>query len=80
VWSTRPTSPAETFLAAFRKRDRYDPERAGVRTWRYGFATNLAGKHRRSEPRALRAMDRRAPRPDPAWDRLDQLCQDRMRG
>jgi RNA polymerase sigma factor (sigma-70 family) len=49
---------AETFLAAFRKRDRYEPARASVRTWLYGFATNLVGKHRRSEVRALRAMDR----------------------
>ncbi|MGI5232336.1 RNA polymerase sigma factor [Actinoallomurus iriomotensis] len=49
---------AETFLAAFRKRDRYEPARASVRTWLYGFATNLVGKHRRGEVRALRAMDR----------------------
>ncbi|MEV5709014.1 RNA polymerase sigma factor [Actinoallomurus sp. NPDC052274] len=49
---------AETFLAAFRKRDRYEPARASVRTWLYGFATKLVGKHRRSEVRALRAMDR----------------------
>ncbi|HEY0540429.1 MAG TPA: sigma factor [Actinoallomurus sp.] len=32
---------AETFLAAFRKRDRYDPARASVRGWLYGFATKL---------------------------------------
>jgi RNA polymerase sigma-70 factor (ECF subfamily) len=55
---------AETFVAAFRKRDRYDPERASVRTWLYGFATKLVGKHRRSELRALRAMDRVAPGPE----------------
>lgn len=55
---------AETFLAAFRKRDRYDPERASVRTWLYGFATKLVGKHRRSELRTLRAMDRVAPDPE----------------
>ncbi len=52
---------AETFLAAFRKRDRYDAARASVRTWLYGFATNLVGKHRRTEVRALRAMGRVAP-------------------
>lgn len=53
---------AETFLAAFRKRDRFDPARASVRTWLYGFATNLVGKHRRGEVRALRAMERLAAR------------------
>ncbi len=52
---------AETFLAAFRKRGRYDETRASVRTWLYGFATNLVGKHRRGESRALRAMQRLAP-------------------
>jgi DNA-directed RNA polymerase specialized sigma24 family protein len=45
---------AETFLAATRKRDRYDPERASVRTWLYGFATKLVGEHRRTTPRGGR--------------------------
>ncbi|GAA3803265.1 RNA polymerase sigma factor [Sphaerisporangium flaviroseum] len=49
---------AETFLAAFRKRARYDPARASIRTWLFGIATNLIGKHRRTEARALRAMAR----------------------
>ena len=52
---------AETFLTAFRKRTHYDAGRAGVRTWLYGIATNLIGKHRRSEVRALRALARRSP-------------------
>ncbi|HXA58847.1 MAG TPA: RNA polymerase sigma factor [Streptosporangiaceae bacterium] len=52
---------AETFLAAFRKRTVYDADRAGVRTWLYGIATNLIGKHRRTEVRALRALGRRSP-------------------
>lgn len=55
---------AETFLTAFRKRELYDPARAGVRTWLYGIATNLVGKHRRSEVRALRALGRRGPELD----------------
>ncbi|MGS2642687.1 sigma-70 family RNA polymerase sigma factor [Streptosporangium sp. LJ11] len=55
---------AETFLTAFRKRARYDPARAGVRTWLYGIATNLVGKHRRAEIRALRAMNRYGPPAD----------------
>ncbi|MFD0890049.1 RNA polymerase sigma factor, partial [Streptosporangium algeriense] len=47
---------AETFLTAFRKRSRYDPSRAGVRAWLYGIATNLIGRQRRVEVRALRAL------------------------
>ncbi|GAA4091067.1 RNA polymerase sigma factor [Nonomuraea soli] len=47
---------AETFLAAYRRRDVYDPSRASVRTWLYGIATKLIGKHRRSEIRALKAL------------------------
>jgi RNA polymerase sigma factor (sigma-70 family) len=49
---------ADTFLAAFKARERYDPARAGVRTWLYGIATNLVGKQRRTEIRALRALSR----------------------
>ncbi|MFI6816537.1 RNA polymerase sigma factor [Nonomuraea sp. NPDC050328] len=56
---------AETFLAAYRKREHYDPARASVRTWLYGIATNLVGKHRRAEVRALRAIARHGV-PDPA--------------
>ncbi|MGP3930113.1 RNA polymerase sigma factor [Nonomuraea sp. KM88] len=52
---------AETFLTAFRKRDRYDPSRTGVRAWLYGIATNLIGKHRRLEARTLRALGRCGP-------------------
>ncbi|MFI7698645.1 RNA polymerase sigma factor [Nonomuraea sp. NPDC049480] len=52
---------AETFLTAFRKRASYDPSRAAVRTWLYGIATNLIGKHRRLEARTLRALGRCGP-------------------
>ncbi|MCG5212793.1 RNA polymerase sigma factor [Streptosporangium sp. KLBMP 9127] len=55
---------AETFLTAFRKRARYDPSRATVRTWLYGIATNLIGKHRRLEVRTLRALGRYGHDPD----------------
>src|SRR5437879_1580712 len=49
---------AETFLAAFRKRAGFDPERGAVRPWLYGIATNLIGSHRRAERRYLAAIAR----------------------
>jgi RNA polymerase sigma factor (sigma-70 family) len=42
---------AETFLAAFAKRDRYDLSHPDARPWLYGIATNLAGQHRRDQAR-----------------------------
>ncbi|MGP4026236.1 RNA polymerase sigma factor [Actinomadura sp. 3N407] len=64
---------SQTFLEAFRGRRRYDPSRAGVRTWLYGIATNVIGKHRRSEVRGLRARARLEPVRDTAGhaDRVD---------
>jgi len=50
---------AETFLCAFRKRDRFDPSTSSdARPWLYGIAANLIGKHTRSEVRMLRAYAR----------------------
>ncbi|MFI0369260.1 RNA polymerase sigma factor [Actinomadura sp. 1N219] len=49
---------SQTFLEAFRVRGRYDSSRAAVRTWLYGIATNVIGKHRRAEVRGLRARER----------------------
>jgi RNA polymerase sigma factor (sigma-70 family) len=48
----------ETFLVAFRKRDRFDPAKGSVRPWLYGIATNLVGQHRREETRRYRALAR----------------------
>lgn len=45
---------AETFLAAFAKRGRYDLGRPDARPWLYGIATNLVGQHRREEVRRYR--------------------------
>lgn len=45
---------AETFLAAFSKRERYDSSRPDARPWLYGIATNLVGQHRREEVRRYR--------------------------
>lgn len=52
---------AETFLTAFRQRDRYDPARGDARAWLYGIATNLTGRHRRDELRRYRALGRIGP-------------------
>lgn len=49
---------AETFLLAFRHRERYDAARQDARPWLYGIATNLIGRHRRSEIRLYRALAR----------------------
>lgn len=49
---------AETFLLAFRQRERYDPARADARPWLYGIATNLVGRHNRTEVRLWRAIAR----------------------
>ncbi|NUR92362.1 MAG: RNA polymerase sigma factor [Nonomuraea sp.] len=49
---------AETFLAAFRRRSRYDLTRPDARPWLYGIAANLVGRHRRTEVRFYRALAR----------------------
>ena len=45
---------AETFLAAFARRDRYDLAFADARPWLYGIATKLVGQQRRDEARQYR--------------------------
>lgn len=49
---------ADTFLAAFRTRSRFDTDRTSARPWLYGIAANLIGRHRRAEVRGLRALAR----------------------
>ncbi|WP_116023192.1 RNA polymerase sigma factor [Thermomonospora umbrina] len=55
---------AETFLAAFDRRHRYDLAHPEARAWLYGIATNLIGRHRRSEVRLYRALSRSTTRED----------------
>ncbi|WP_344453928.1 RNA polymerase sigma factor [Actinocorallia aurantiaca] len=57
----------ETFLIAFRRRESYDPARSLARPWLYGIATRLVARHRRSEERFLRALQRTGvdPLPEP---------------
>src|SRR4051794_8951625 len=45
---------AETFLVAFRQRDRYDAEQPDARPWLYGIASNLLRRSKRDEVRQLR--------------------------
>jgi RNA polymerase sigma-70 factor (ECF subfamily) len=47
---------AETFLAAFRIRDRYDTSRADARPWLYGIAIRQVGSHKRAEARYRRLL------------------------
>jgi RNA polymerase sigma-70 factor (ECF subfamily) len=49
---------AETFLAAFRARDRYDLSRGNARPWLYGIAVRQVGKHSRAERRYRQALSR----------------------
>ncbi|MFI0453415.1 RNA polymerase sigma factor [Actinomadura sp. 6N118] len=67
---------AETFLQAFRQRDRYDPERLNALPWLYGIATNLIGLHRRREVRFWRAVARTGA--DPAATSADEGVADRV--
>jgi RNA polymerase sigma factor (sigma-70 family) len=51
---------AETFLVAFRRRDRFDPSRGAARPWLYGIASNLIAGYRRSEVKQYRVAARTA--------------------
>lgn len=55
---------AETFLAGFDQRDRYDLTRPEAKAWLYGITTNLISRHRRDELRLYRALSRSAARDD----------------
>jgi RNA polymerase sigma-70 factor (ECF subfamily) len=67
---------AETFLAAFRRRHRYDLDRGDARPWLYGIAANVIGKHRRSEVRMWRAFARTGI--DPAVEGHAERADDRV--
>ncbi|MFD9944849.1 RNA polymerase sigma factor, partial [Nonomuraea sp. NPDC059022] len=49
---------AETFLAAFHQRGRYDLARHNALPWLYGIATNRIGRHKRTEARQLNLLAR----------------------
>jgi RNA polymerase sigma-70 factor (ECF subfamily) len=64
---------AETFLIAFRQRERFDRRSGVVRAWLYGIATNLIRRHRRDEVRAWRALSK-LPLPVPTGAPEDRIA------
>jgi RNA polymerase sigma factor (sigma-70 family) len=50
----------ETFVAAFRKRHRFDPRFGSARPWLLGIATRAVASHRREERRQLELYRRAA--------------------
>jgi RNA polymerase sigma factor (sigma-70 family) len=64
---------AETFLAAFRRRESFDASRGAVRPWLYGIATNLIGVHRRAERRFYGALAK-TPRTDVSDGHEDRVA------
>jgi RNA polymerase sigma factor (sigma-70 family) len=73
---------SEVFLAAFRNRGRYRPDRADARPWLYGIATRVISQHLRSEGRRAQALAAAPlPPPDdfPADDISDRITAERLR-
>jgi RNA polymerase sigma-70 factor (ECF subfamily) len=64
---------AEAFLVAFRQRARYRIDQPDARPWLYGIATNLIGRHHRTEIRQYRALARTGidPVTEPFTDLVD---------
>lgn len=64
---------AETFVTAFRQRAGYQCDRADARPWLFGIASNLIGRHRRTEIRLYRALARTGADAvsEPFTDRVD---------
>jgi RNA polymerase sigma-70 factor (ECF subfamily) len=67
---------AETFLTAFRGRDRYDLSQPDCRPWLYGIAANLIRGHQRTEIRQYRALARTGI--DPAYAGPDDRVPDQV--
>jgi RNA polymerase sigma-70 factor (ECF subfamily) len=62
---------AETFVAAFRSRERYDRRADDARPWLFGIAANLVRRHWRTERRRLRAYARTGV--DPICDETSEV-------
>lgn len=65
---------AETFLAAFRHRHRYDASRPDALPWLFGIVTREISRHHRKEKARLRALSRIGP--DPVVDGVAQRAAD----
>ena len=61
---------AETFLVAFRQRQRYDTSHPDARPWLYGIATNLLRREQRAEIRQYPALARTGV--DPASEHVEE--------
>jgi RNA polymerase sigma factor (sigma-70 family) len=63
-WSAAEDVMAQTFLEAWRSRERIAADGESLRPWLLGIATNLARGHRRASRRQVAALLRLGPRPD----------------
>ncbi|MEV0134863.1 RNA polymerase sigma factor [Dactylosporangium sp. NPDC050688] len=66
---------AETFLAAFRQRARYDLSRSDARPWLFGILVREVSRHRRKETSRLMALARAA-EPDQVDGLADRVAED----
>ncbi|HEX7164870.1 MAG TPA: RNA polymerase sigma factor [Trebonia sp.] len=63
-WSVAEDVMAQTFLEAWRSRERIAADGGSLRPWLLGIATNLARGHRRAARRQVAALLRLGPPPD----------------
>ena len=63
-WSLAEDVMAQTFLEAWRSRERISADDGSLRSWLLGIATNLARGHRRASRRKVTALLRLGPPPD----------------
>jgi RNA polymerase sigma-70 factor (ECF subfamily) len=63
-WSAAEDVMAQTFLEAWRSRERIAMDGGSLRPWLFGIATNLARGYRRASQRQVAALSRLGPCPD----------------
>ncbi|AXG79843.1 RNA polymerase sigma factor [Streptomyces paludis] len=72
-WSTAEEVMSETFLAAWRVRERLEPDGGSLTPWLYGIATHKAHNANRGLRRRLAFLDRR-PSPPPVADFAEETA------